>query len=298
MVQIFAKIKQQSSEWRNQRFPQNYIIKNPVWGALIIGLFCFGFLVLYRPLDTHEGQFLSYTATMAVYSLAAALSLLGCIHLLRSIPFFSNRKPWTFAKEVLSILLLLIGLGIVIYLMAFAIEPPADRWNLATFWDSLSNSFLLGVIPFAFFLAINYHHWLTLKIQRKQTQNLSKPGSSREEEKIQIRSRLKKEKLGFYPSRLIYAESDGNYVVFHLSGEDRVEKQTIRNSISDIEQQLSVIPYLFRTHRAFIVNIRKVVHARGNVSGYRLTLEGTETQVPVSRQRSRLFQNLLSRYQD
>jgi len=43
--------------------------------------------------------------------------------------------------------------------------------------------------------------------------------SKNNEEKVEIVSRVKKEELIFYPGQLLYAESDGNYVVFYLREE-------------------------------------------------------------------------------
>ena len=109
------------------------------------------------------------------------------------------------------------------------------------------------------------------------------------EELIQIESRLKKEVLSFYPSQFIYAESDGNYVVFYLKDKENIRKEIIRNSISEIEKQLSVIPYFMRTHRAFIVNMKKIISKKGNTLGYRLKLLDIDSEIPVSRQNIQAF---------
>ena len=109
------------------------------------------------------------------------------------------------------------------------------------------------------------------------------------ENKIQIRSKLKKDELIFYPSQLIYAESDGNYMVFHLLVNDKLTKKMIRNSMSDVERQLSDFPEFFRTHRAFMVNLKKVTAKKGNSSGYQLKLSDTDFEIPVSRQNTKSF---------
>jgi DNA-binding LytR/AlgR family response regulator len=74
-----------------------------------------------------------------------------------------------------------------------------------------------------------------------------------------------------------------------ISG-DKVQKKVIRNSITDVEQQLAHIPYLARTHRAFIVNLKKIKSKKGNSLGYRLRLQGTEAEIPVSRNNTRILQ--------
>ena len=114
-------------------------------------------------------------------------------------------------------------------------------------------------------------------------------------EKIQIESKLKKETLEFYPGQFLYAESDGNYVVFYLKQENEIRKKVIRNSISEVENQLSGQSHFFRTHRSFIVNLEKITGKEGNASGYRLYLEGLSTEIPVSRQNVTRFDKLFPR---
>jgi DNA-binding LytR/AlgR family response regulator len=98
------------------------------------------------------------------------------------------------------------------------------------------------------------------------------------------------------PGEFIYAESEGNYVVFHLIREERSSEVTIRNSISDIEHQLTVIPFFMRTHRAFIVNAAKVISKKGNSLGYQLKLEGSNNKIPVSRHNTGKFDELIRQF--
>lgn len=282
--------------WLTKEFPQNYIIRKPLSGSLIIALFFFIFVVFYKPLGAHKSMGISYAATMAIYGLIAAAAVFGFIKLIKNTGIFSEKNKWTFLKEVTSILMILLSLGLVIYLAGFLLEPPAERWNLSTFLDSLTRAILVGIIPFTFFTALAYHQWLN---QRTLTH---RPGPEEvaqafpEEEMIQIQSRLKKEKLSFYPSQFLYAESDGNYVNFYLSLKDQIKKKVIRNSIGDIEKQLANIPYIFRTHRAYLVNLKKIRQKKGNASGYRLKLLNTEASVPVSRQKVKAFHTQMERY--
>jgi hypothetical protein len=270
---------------RNRYYPQNYLIKNPVAGALALALFCFAVLMIYRPVSNQGFSNLPYTQTMAVYSLSAGLTAYIFIRLFKKINWFSNPKKWNLSKEVVFIILIMAMLGIVIYFLAFWLEPPSDRWNLATFLDSFKYALFTGIVPFAFFTAINYQSLFTTRISVIEESDEKMPL----EDKIQIRSKLKKEELTFYPSQLIFAESDGNYVVFHLLVNAKIEQKMIRNSMGEVERQLSDFPQFFRTHRAFIVNLKKVTTKKGNTSGYQLKLSDTDFEVPVSRQNTKSF---------
>ncbi|MGQ7868443.1 LytTR family transcriptional regulator DNA-binding domain-containing protein [Sunxiuqinia sp. sy24] len=277
----------------NRRYPQNYLIKHPWVGMLFLALFIFAFMVLYRPLNAHESGVLNYPTTMAVYSILAALSFLFIVKILKSIAFFSEAEDWTFFKELISITLILLGMAITIYFLGFAIEKPADRWNWETVLDSFQSVFLIGILPFSIFTITNYRYLTFQGNWVNEEMTLSESQSNSIEALINISSKLKKESLSFYPTQFIYAVSDGNYVDFYLKKDNEVIKATIRNSISTIEKQLSEIPHLVKTHRAFIVNLQKIQKKQGNALGYRLKLEGTDTEIPVSRQNTQIIDQKL-----
>jgi hypothetical protein len=276
----------------SSKFPQNFIIKRPLYGAMLIAGFTLVFALLYKPLGSHAGRFLGYEATMAAYAFISGISLFVFINLLNRLNWFSKQDEWTILKELLAILILLFAMGVVIYFAAFFLEEPASRWNFATFFDSLKNAFLIGIIPFLFFTALNYMHWISPEVRYNSSSN----NPSGTEDLIQINSQLKKESLSFYPSQFIYAESDSNYVNFYLISGDKVQKKVIRNSITDVEQQLAQIPFFARTHRAFIVNLKKIKSKKGNSLGFRLRLLGTDSEIPVSRNNTRNFSELMRQF--
>ena len=276
-----------------KRLPRNFLLRNPVLGGLTLAVFMLGFTAAYRPLGSHASLGISYIETMALYSFIAGFSVIILIYLLNQLPYFSVKSSWNLKKELLAILITLFGLGVAIYLAAFIVEPPADRWNFPTFFDSVFNAFLVGILPFIFFTSVNIpylsSHFVELEKPEKNDNQQAEPT----EERINISSQLKKESLSFFPSQFLFAESDGNYVHFHLSENGKPRKVTIRNSISNIEEQLAGHPEFFRTHRAFIVNLKKVQRKLGNSSGYRLKLSDAETEIPVSRQKSKDLEEVI-----
>ncbi|MGD0755170.1 MAG: LytTR family DNA-binding domain-containing protein [Bacteroidales bacterium] len=285
-------------KWFKKKFPQNYIIKNPFAGTLIIALFVFGFAVLYKPLNTHASGALSYEETMACYSFLSGIFLFLFVRVLKTFRYFSDNKDWTIFKEILSVFIVLFILGVAIYLLGFLIEESKKRWNISTFIGSVEGAFLVGIIPMAFFTVINYRYLFPESISYKGNIAGTIMEGQAPEELVQISSQLKKEELSFYPSQFLYAESDGNYVVFYLNINEQVKKVIIRNSINNIEQQLSGIPYFLRVHRAFIVNLKKVRSKQGNTLGYLIKLAGPEFKIPVSRKNTGVFNEKLALFHD
>ncbi len=276
-----------------KRLPRNFLLRNPVLGGLTLSVFMLGFTAAYRPLGSHASLGISYIETMALYSFIAGFSVIIVIYLLNQLPYFSLKSNWNLKKELLAILITLFGLGVAIFLAAFIVEPPADRWNFPTFFDSVFNAFLVGILPFIFFTSVNIPYLSAHFVELEQPERKGYQEDEPTEERINISSQLKKESLSFFPSQCLFAESDGNYVHFHLIENGKPRKVTIRNSISNIEEQLSEHSEFFRSHRAFIVNLKKVHRKLGNSAGYRLKLLDYEKEIPVSRQKSKELDSAL-----
>jgi hypothetical protein len=288
---MMLSIKGLINKWLEVYYPQNYVLRYPFTGTLIISIFTFGFTSLYKPFNVHPTKVLSFETTMAFYSFLSGIIIYLAVKTMKAVKYFSKEKEWTVFKEIVSVLIILFFLGLAIYFLGFLIEsePTASRWNISTFFNSIGSAFLIGIIPLLFFSAINYRYLFTPVISYNEINTEAGPGKLPSEDLIQITSQLKKEELRFYPREFIYAESDGNYVIFYLDKNNVVKKEIIRNSINSIEQQLSGIPYFIRIHRAFIVNLKKVRSKQGNTLGYLIKLSGTDVKIPVSRQNARIF---------
>ena len=278
-----------------KKLPKNYILKKPFLGTMILLGFFFFFSVLYRPFSVHGARSMGIGITIIFYALILFLPVLATLLVLKRVPFFGRESDWSLAKEVLSIVILLIVAGITVYFAGFLIEIPADRWNLNTFLNSLMIASMIVAIPLIFFTLSNYRHLFFPDILQfyNQPDNSS---AAAPEHVIRISSQLKKEDLSFVPSQFVFAESDGNYVVFHLFENGRPVNKIIRNSINDIEQQLSHLQGLMRIHRAFIVNLSKVTSKKGNTLGYKLRLSGTDSEIPVSRNNTRNFDEQMKQF--
>jgi hypothetical protein len=276
-------------------FPQNFLLKKPVAGAAVIALFNFVFVMIYQPAQTHPGYFLSYEMTMAAYCAGVGFAAFLAIYLMKIARFFSNHEEWNFIKELISIFIVVFAMGTAVYFMAFLIEEPADRWNLETLSSSYIGTFLIAGIPLYLFTAININQLFQTKLTHSQKdQKPAENGAG--EELIIINTPLKKEELSFYPSEFLYAESEGNYVNFYLHRESEIRKKVVRCSISGVEEQLSDFPFLLRTHRAFIVNLKKVEEANGNALGFRLKIQRVQGEIPVSRRHTGTFRELFKQF--
>jgi hypothetical protein len=275
-----------------QYFPQNYLIKKELRGSVIFTLMCFVFTLIYRPLNTHESIYFGYELTLIIYSVGVFVAMFLTIPLIKKIRYLSNDKKWTLPKELTAILILLFSGGVSTYLVAFIIEEPTatQRLNILTFLDSLSRFGLIGIIPFMIFSAKNIKEIL---VKRRDTENSNENIQSCT---VNIKSALKNENLSINPENIIYIMADGNYVDFYILNNQKIDKQTIRNSISNIHKQLSHLPYIIKTHRAYIVNVKMIKSKKGNSSGYKLKIDDSIDNIPVSRNNIKLFDDVSGKY--
>jgi hypothetical protein len=281
-------------EWLLRVYPINFILKKPLAGAFTIFIFNFLFALLYRPVGVHAGSFLNYGATMAFYSAGSALMVFLVAVILKKYLAPKIGGHWNILFEAAAIMVALLMMGLATYLLAFLLEPPSNRWNFATFFDSVKRTALIGMVPFLVISMMNLRHrFLGGKVVFSSADHPTESHKSISGKPIRIISQLKKETLEFLPDQFIYAGSDGNYVNFYLDRNGKVEKEMIRNSLGNIEEQFGGMPLFFRTHRAFIVNLKKVASAKGNTLGYRLKLTGIETEIPVARNKTHDFLKLL-----
>ncbi len=210
-------------------------------------------------------------------------------------PAYYEEQNWVLGKYLLNLLgmLLLTATGIWLYqswLMGVGLE--GRFFFFALFWVMV-----LAPFPIVLFLMWNRNLLLARNLREATEINLhlAKELSSRG-----IRPEVEKEcasggiltfcggareMLEVASGDFLYAEAEGNYVkVCYRAGVDKqVVKKLLRATMKQAEEAVLGSLSVVRCHRAFLVNVEKVVRVDGNSQGYRLRLEGCEEDVPVSR---------------
>lgn len=231
------------------------------------------------------------------YMLVSAAMLSVVVYVLPVIfPGWYCEERWTLGKELLSTLLLcvLVILGNWIYTaQVFAIPLNLHLLCICLLW-----MVVIGPFPFVLFMlwnrnlqlrhnlreAIEMNVRLTSKL-RDGLQEQALPQPTGEIPATVVLDGETKEKLTLVVRNLLYAESEGNYVCLHYlpAGAGTPVTKLLRLTLKQVEESLAVYPDIIRCHRAFVVNLQKVVKVTGNAQGYRLHLEGCGGEVPVSR---------------
>ena len=210
-------------------------------------------------------------------------------------PHYYKEQRWTFGKQLLNILMSCVLIAVGNWLYTSWIYDLELSWYLfvvCMLWVAILSPF-----PATIFLMWNRNLLLARNLKEATEMNFylsrkivsedENPSSEEEEDgsKALIFSGGTKEMLEVKADNFLYAEAEGNYVrvTFSSDKDGKAAQKLLRITMKQAEESITACSYIIRCHRAFLVNVRKVVKVEGNSQGYRLRLAGCEEEVPVSR---------------
>ena len=94
---------------------------------------------------------------------------------------------------------------------------------------------------------------------------------------------LKGDKLELTEHKLLAVQALDNYVNVFWEEAGHLQTTMLRNTLTNIVEQLNAVSGIYRSHRGWLVNIRRVSGVEGNAQGLRLSVDLMQQQVPVSR---------------
>jgi len=157
----------------------------------------------------------------------------------------------------------------------------------------------ISIIPIIGIIVISHNSMLRKNLmastQLSQIIMDKKGGGVTNDNKLVITSENKNQKIEIPASNLICIESEGNYVNTWFLEEGKIIRLLIRNTIKNIETQIMGAGNLFKCHRAYIVNLSYVEKVTGNSQGYRLLIKHLDKEVPVARNYSKSFREVISK---
>lgn len=252
--------------------------------AFIIGLFIAIFLIVFQPFGLSQVHFENKTFILLGYGAVTFSILLFDNILLKMIfPSTFEEEHWYTWKQMLfrCWIIFSIGLGNAAYTVLF-FDFGISSWELILRFQGITLA--IGIIPILVFTIISQNR--ALKKNLNEAMRLNSETVTRQAGKnqtIKIVAENGKDQFSGKLSDLLFITSEGNYILIYHILNGSLDKTLLRNTLTNTEQQLSEIPVLFKTHRAYLVNLEKVKQVYGNSQGFRLQFEETENEVPVSR---------------
>ncbi len=252
--------------------------------TFIGGGFVAVFLYLFRPFGLEstalsEGQKLSICVQYGLVTVA--VTVLWSL-LIRVLPRFYNERKWNVGREMVNQLAFLVAvtLGNMVF--------TAWRWSFdlsfKNFFPWLAVTLSIGIFPIAYSIFAKQ-----LRLARQYSQEAGQisahltPMPADASQKLTLQGDNQGEVLTLAVQQLLFMEASDNYVrVVWMEG-DLEKQRLLRTTLKKVAEEAASYPELFRCHRAYIVNLKRVQSLSGNAQGYKLHLSGTTFVAPVSR---------------
>jgi len=251
--------------------------------GISIGMFLF--YLFFQPLDLKNADFNNRLVIIAGFGFITFFILgLNLIVLPFIFPKFFQTGKWNVIRDIIlnAWIWILISTAYTFYARYVGLIDIT--------YHSLFKILLLGLAPVAILIVVNQN-----KILKRYLQNaleLMKKLDPEEGEKssegkeIVIESDNKSESLKIDLKSLALIKSANNYIEIYWKKEDKIHKKLIRNTLTNIENQLESFPDLIRCHRTSLINKSFIEKKAGGSHGLQIKLKGIDELVPVSRQYS------------
>jgi len=268
-------------------YPARYQSKYLPKIVLIQFLLIFVTLYLFKPFTVNVSeQKLNYFTICCLHALSPALIVYLYISTLTR---FRKRHPlndWTLKKEFFHVAIVFLIIGLSGFLLRGVIYTNPDNVSWRYLWVEIGNAYLAGIV-FCFYLIFTKfyvdstidkspgHHATAVTLEPIK-QDLTAPS-------IFIKAHVRIDDFYFKADDLLFAKADGNYITLTTIKDGFLKNELKRISLKQLEIQLAAYPYLLRCHRAYLLNVQRVVKLSGNSQGYLISFDRTEDKVPVSR---------------
>ncbi|MBI9053716.1 MAG: LytTR family transcriptional regulator [Bacteroidales bacterium] len=267
----------------NQPFPK----AESKWKTIIsISVFVTLFLIVFQPFGINLFKSDHKLLILSGYGLVTFFTLIFDLILIENIFSRSfNDQNWKIWKEFTWLIWVIFSIGIGNALFSFYIFDNF-HFSLKTFISFEIITLIVGVIPITI-LIITKQKFL-LKKHLTSSNNLNKnilidKIKSDQKQIIRFYADNEKDFIEFDINNFAFIESSGNYVEIHFFEENTLIKKTFRSTLKRALSFFDDNQKIIQCHRAYIVNINRIISSKGNSQGLKLSLENCEQEIPVSR---------------
>jgi DNA-binding LytR/AlgR family response regulator len=241
----------------------------------------FLFYLFFQPLDLRNEDFNNRLVIISGFGFITFFLLgLNLIFLPLIFPKFFQTGKWNIIRDIIlnAWIWILISTAYTFYARYVGlIEITAH---------SMFKILLLGLAPVAIMIVTNQNKILKQYLQNalELTKILDKEGKSENAEEVRIESDNKSESLLINIKNLLLIKSANNYIEVFWLEDEHTHKTLIRNTLTNVENQLLKYPEIIRCHRTALINKSYIEKKLSSSGGLQLKLRGIEGMVPVSRQ--------------
>ena len=284
-----------------QPFPFDLSLTRILFSSFTGGLFVSVFLLTFRPFGS--GAYILEGRTWILWGYGFVTFLILLVDMLvwpAVFPGFFNEKKWNVAKGIGFQFWHIISIGAAnLFYAAFVGGKEIRLLAVPGFLlQALAVGFFpitIGIFSIQSVLSKKYAE----STRRLNDSILSLESRTAEPEKnpqiVAFSSEGGKEEVEIRLQDLLFIKSVDNYVEIYRADNGQIKRIFLRSSLKRIEQDLKDYSFLFKCHRAFMVNVNNISRIAGNSQGYQLIFKGIEFVIPVSRNASKNLFKLVTR---
>jgi hypothetical protein len=253
----------------------------------LISLFVALFLIVFQPFGINMFHNENKYLILAGYGMVTFCTLVVNLLIIENIfiRIFDERR-WVIWKEFVWLLWIIFSIGLGNAFYTSIVFAPHFNADISFYISFQLITLAVGVIPIAI-LIITKYSYLTSKYSNSAktlSKNIDhKQLESKENVLVKLFADNRKDFFEIPAVDILFVESMGNYINLHYLEDNNPLRKTLRNTIKNTQQFFTNTPQIIQCHRAYIVNIDKIIGIKGNSQGLRVKLSNCDTEVPVSR---------------
>lgn len=241
-----------------------------MWVALV--------LFVFRPfgLFNFSGKYF-FMAILGLVSINTGMVAVNLVILPRLLFTWFEPHHWTLRKGIIWLLYLNSSNAFAnLFFVARMSRMVTLNWYFIVRAETITAAFIL--VPFVItILRFQNNKYSRLSNEDNMNSNEAK------ERKVVIVDEKNRPALSIDTEQLLIIAAAQNYVEIIWQKDEQLKKMLLRNRLKRVEQLLQKYPMFVRCHRAYIVNLQKVVKLKRTGHSYYLVLAERSRQIPVSR---------------
>lgn len=255
--------------------------------GLSFGLFVFLFLWFFKPFGLNEMQTQNHIFIFLGYGIiTSTILIVHGILFPKIFTVYFDEKNWTVFKEIIQTLfiIVLIGVGNTLYTDWIG----GIRLSVKAFIVFQFFTLAIAILPVT--LLIMFKQIRLLKKNLEEAKQISQSLIVDNKSNVTVSSKNvvliadnEKDRFTGQSDDILYISAADNYMEIVFLENNKPTRKLLRSTLKKAQLQLTQNPDFFRCHRTYLVNLTKVIAVSGNAQGYKLMLENTDEQIPVSR---------------
>lgn len=259
-------------------------------------------MLLFKPFNiNYEEHRFSYPVIALIFGIVDSIVFFLSVTLLQKLfPRYVEENRWTVLKELTLWAIVLFCIGLANFWLRDFIYVNTQNLSINYLLEEISHSYLFGFLVAGILTLSNLVYLLLSTVHKAADWNLIVQTVSDSihqpvSQSVTIEAESEQDNINFDISEFIFARVDGNYVEFYVLDENgNIGRQIKRNTLKSVEKQLKAFKNIIRIHRSFLINIDYITSVKGNAQGYRLTVDGLDELIPVSRNYIQSFDSVMS----